>query len=117
MTDYTIRNIRNYSQDGRHQEVVWDIPFVIRKGEDPYYYTVKGVEFKYNDGEQTTKKWICRLHANAQSSLENEFEIKTSLDVDKLVKYCVKLYHADIMRQARAIEEKYPELKCKTKKK
>jgi hypothetical protein len=98
---YRLRNIKNYPDNGNHQEVVFEsfssLPFEIRKGEDCGWYDDKhGKIHGYNTGEVTTKKWIAKLTDESNKSLKDIFEIKVMLNVDKLIDYCVKLYKRSI---------------------
>jgi hypothetical protein len=98
---YRLRNIKNYPDNGDHQEVVFDdylsFPFYISKGLDSFRYEFNGRICKYNSGKNTTKNWIVKLQPWANDSLNNIFDIKIEKDVDKLIAHCVKLYKRSIL--------------------
>lgn len=87
-----IRNIKTYPNNGKHQIVVTDLPFSITKGLDTFYYYRKGKEYCYNNGKETTTKWICQLKDDANVSLKRIFEIKVTKTVEAAFEYCEKLY-------------------------
>jgi hypothetical protein len=91
---------------------VWDLPFVIRKGEDGWYYEDKnGKEQGYNMGKTTTKKWIAYLDTTTSNSLEDMFEITVMEDVTKLIAHCVKLYKRSLLAELKLLEGKIQEIK------
>jgi len=96
MKQYSITTIKNYPDDGRHQECWINLPFQIRKGEDGYYWRdKKGKEHKYNLSKDINKidgRWIVNLEDDANYSLKQIFEIKVNKDLEKIIAYCVKLY-------------------------
>ena len=89
-----ISTIENYPEDGKHQQCDTGLPFCIRKGEDGYYYNVKGIEKKYNifKGDKIDDRWICHLTESANESLEQIFQIKCNKDLDSILEYCKKTY-------------------------
>lgn len=100
-----IKTIKNYPDDGRHQECHIDFPFQIRKGADGYCYRDgKGIEKKYNMYKSEDKiddRWIVHLKENCTDSLEEIFEIKCHKDLHVILTYCIKLY-----KKSLAIEQK-----------
>ena len=100
---YKIINIPNYPKDGKHQEILWDLPFEIRKGEDGYWFTVDGKEHTYNMGKTTTSKWIVNLKLNASDSLKKIFKIKLSFEYEKLIEYCIPLYKQSLEMELKRI--------------
>jgi len=114
---YIIRTIKNYPDDGKHQEVIaitpFDFPFEIRKGEDSYWYNDKeGVQHCYNGGENTTELWIVNLREDeANKSLRDIFEIKVMRDVDKLIAHCLRLCKRSIPMEIKRLADEYKLLK------
>ena len=110
MKQYSITTIRNYPEDGRHQECWIGLPFQIRKGEDGYYWTDnKGKEHKYNiykNENKVDERWIVHLKKDANKSLRRIFEIKVSKDLEKIVKYCVMLYMKSLEMETKRVKRK-----------
>ena len=100
MRNYYITVIQNYPDDGNHLECHLPLPFIIRRGEDGYFYRdKKGKECKYNmfKGNKTDDRWIVHLYSRGISpSLEKIFEIHVSKDLDKIVDYCFKVYRKSL---------------------
>lgn len=86
------RPIKLYPDNGKHIEVITDMPFYISKGEDPFYYYVGKKEMCYNGGDKTTTKWLCRLTPESNISLRKIFEIKVTNNVENAYRYCKKMY-------------------------
>lgn len=92
---HPIYTITDYPDDGKHMEYETSLPFEIRKGEDAYQYTIKGVSKMYNTFNSQSKiddRWIVHLKNTASESLESIFEIKLSKDLEVIIHYCKKLY-------------------------
>jgi len=106
---YYIKTIKNYPDNGKHQECFVDFPFLIRKGADGYYYrNKKGVELKYNLDKNykiIDKRWIVHLKDTANSSLCEIFEIKVHKDLDVIIKYCTKVYLKSLKLEIKRIEK------------
>lgn len=102
MRNYHITVIENYPDNGKHLECHIPLPFMIRKGEDGYYYRRKGKEYKYNlfKGDKIDDRWIVHLDGrgchNISPSLERIFEIQVGKDLDKIVDYCFKIYRKSL---------------------
>lgn len=107
---YEIKTMKNYPEDGKHQEVVWDLPFEIRRGEDGYWYTVDGKERTYNMGKTTTSKWIVNLKSNASDSLKKIFKIRTALEYEKLIEYCIPLYKQSLQMEIVRLNKEFNSL-------
>lgn len=107
---YKIINIPNYPKDGNHQEVLWDLPFEIRKGEDGYYFTVDGKGHTYNMGKTPTTKWIVNLKPNASDSLKKIFKIRTAFECEKLIEYCIPLYKQSLQMEIRRLIKEFNSL-------
>lgn len=109
MKQYTITTIRNYPDNGKHQECHIELPFDIRKGEDGYHYkNKKGIELKYNlykSKNITEKRWIVHLARQTNESLERIFEVKTNKDLDKIIKYCVKIYEKSLKMEMKRLKK------------
>src|SRR3990172_3432939 len=107
-----IKTIKNYPDDGNHQECHTGLPFTIRKGEDGYYYNDEdGVEQKYNMDRYTIdKRWIVQLTPTANQSLKQIFEIKVDEDMDTLVEYCVKLYKKSMLMEIERMKKELNKL-------
>lgn len=109
---YNIVTIKDYPDNGSHQQCYTDMPFCIRKGEDGYYYKVDGVEKKYNiyKGGVIDKRWICNLKEDfSNESLDKIFKIKCHKDLDVILEYCRKLYvkslRMELVRITKQIED------------
>ena len=106
--DYTIGTIKNYPDDGKHMECFNNTPFEIRKGEDAYEYTIKGVKKTYNyrnSSDKIDERWIVNLKTEKASlSLKKIFEIKLHKDLDKILKYCDKLYQTSLKLELKNIK-------------
>lgn len=106
---YHIKTIKNYPDDGNHQECHIDYPFFIRKGADGYYYrNKKGKELKYNlnkDYRRIDKRWIVHLKEKANSSLCEIFEIKAHKDLDVIIKYCEKIYLKSLKMEIKRLQK------------
>ena len=91
-----IKTLKDYPDNGKHQECNIGLPFLIRKGEDGYYYTdAKGKERKYNlfkSEDKVDDRWIVHLTEGANESLKEIFKIKVNKDLNKIVKYCREIY-------------------------
>ena len=117
--EYTITTIKNYPDNGEHQQCNLPMPFEIRKGEDGYYYKdKKGEEKAYNLHPATkagkwkpTKKWICHLKPEANESLKSIFATKESLKLDTLVEYCTKLYVKSLAMEIKRINKEFESFK------
>jgi len=107
---YEIKNLKDYPNDGNHQEVVWDLPFEIRKGEDGYWFTVDGKERIYNMGKTPTSKWIVNLKPNASDSLKKIFKIRLSFEYEKLIEYCIPLYKQSLQMEIKRLTKELESL-------
>lgn len=109
MNEYCIKTIKNYPDNGKHQECWINLPFQIRKGEDGYYWTDnKGNEHKYNifnDENKIDQRWIVHLTEDANHSLENIFEINVSEDLDEIIRYCVRLYKKSLEMELKRLHD------------
>jgi len=108
MRNYNIVPIKNYPDDGNHLECKIELPFMIRKGEDGYFYKdKKGLEKAYGymkkkDGTYDYKidnRWIVHIDGDRwgiNQSLKMIFEIQVNKDLDKIVDYCFKIYEKSL---------------------
>ena len=103
--EYYTSTIENYPDNGNHLQCNVSAPFCIRKGEDGYFYQTDGQKEKnYNFGNKITKLWICHLTEDASESLEKIFKIKTSLNLETILKYCTKTYVKSLKMELKRIE-------------
>lgn len=111
---YYIKTIKDYPDNGKHQECVVDYPFVIRKGEDGYYYKdKKSIEHKYNlnkDYNKIDNRWIVHLKEGANLSLIKIFEIKAHKDLNIILEYCKKLYLKSLKMEIKRLENEIKDL-------
>lgn len=116
MKGYSIETIKNYPNDGKHQECITTLPFEIRKGEDGYVYTDNnGVRKKYNMFKTEGKideRWICHLAGYTNQSLEEIFSIKVDKNLDVILKHCYKLYKTSLEMELLRIKNEYTNLIC-----
>ena len=107
MDQYYISKIENYPDNGRHLQCWIGLPFQIRKGEDGYRWKDrKGKEYKYNlykNEDKIDERWIVHLEDSASESLQDIFDIKVSKDLDKIIKYCVRLYLKSLEMEAKRV--------------
>ena len=114
MKPYTIITIRNYPENGKHQECLIDMPFQIRKGEDGYQYRDKSGNQKeynlYKNEDKIDERWICHLTEDANDFLHNIFEVKCNKDLDIIIKYCLEMYEKSLELEINRLKEMKKEL-------
>lgn len=95
MIEHSIYNLKDYPDDGNHQECFMDLPFKVTKGEDAFIYTIKEKEYTYNKSGND-QRWFCNLKYEldfyVSPSLEEIFEFKVHKDLNIILEYCRKLY-------------------------
>ncbi len=103
MIEHTIVTIKNYPDDGKHQECQTSMPFRIRKGQDAYYWLdVEGNQHWYNMRTGRQKKdwvddrWIAHMTEDANRSLESIFHVKAHRSLDVILGHCVALYRQSL---------------------
>lgn len=113
LEDFTMP-IDNYPDDGNHLECVLDLPFEIRKGENGYIWLDKnGVEHKYNMYKTDywiENRWIVHLRKDANDSLNEIFEVRMNKDLNKIVRYCVKLYLKSLEMEKERVQREFQSL-------
>lgn len=105
MIEYKIKTIKNYPDNGKHQECVTDLPVKIKKGEDGYLYFIDGVVTEYNKGDELDQRWICHAQGNASISFKKIFKPKAHEDLNVILKYCVDLYLDSLAMEETRIRE------------
>lgn len=104
---YSINTISDYPDNGKHMECEISLPFDIRKGEDAYEYTIKGISKMYNVFKSETKiddRWIVHLKEQSNESLEKIFEIKLNKDLYVILSYCKKIYIKSLKMEIKRIQ-------------
>lgn len=100
---YSVSNIEGYPWDGKHQQVIWDLPIKVVKGVDTFmYYDSKGKERWYNKRALGTspidQRWFAYVDRTFHmTSLDSE-DINRMLskvvhkDISKVLKHCIKVW-------------------------
>ena len=107
MIDYQIKNLKTYPKTGEHQYVEFLLPFSITKGMDEFWYIDKdGNEKCYNcsNTEKTTKQWIIFIENNTISKLKDVFEVRTSNNVEVLIKYAIRVYKKALKEELKLLK-------------
>lgn len=104
--------IKSYPDTGEHIECWINLPFLIRKGEDPFHYTIKGKQHLYNSYKtKVDDRWIVRVKiVLANPSLIDIFEIKVDKNLDKIIGYCVKVYKKSLEMEIERMKKELREL-------
>lgn len=111
MIEHSIFNLNGYPDDGNHQECFVDLPFRITKGEDPFFYKVKGKEYNYNKSGKD-QRWFCELSGNYVSpSLEEIFEFKVHKDLNVILEYCRKMYTKSLKMEIKRLKQELEKYK------
>lgn len=108
--EHVIQRLKDYPDNGKHQECVIDLPFEIRKGEDGYFWYEGDVEKSYNflKGDKIDQRWIVHIdngHTKVNASLKAIFKIKLSRDLNVILKYCLNLYVKSLKLEKKRISE------------
>ena len=93
---YEIKPLRNYPDNGKHLYVSWNIPVMIAKGEDTWFYMDK-------NKEKETKSYLWVVY-----EYETFIDIKTKQfkDVEDAIAYAVKHYKKYLLAELKKLEEK-----------
>jgi len=111
MIEHDIFNLRNYPDDGNHQECFTDLPFKITKGEDGFPYHIKGKEYQYNKSGKD-QRWFCELGDEYISpSLEEIFEFRVHKDLNIILEYCRKLYVRSLKMEMKRLKKEFEKYK------
>lgn len=104
----SIIKLKDYPDDGKHQEYETEYPFEIRKGEDGYIWIGRdGREHYYNmfKSDIIDKRWIVQLKQTANKSLRDIFDIKVNKDLNKILKYCKNIYIKSLKMEFKRIQK------------
>lgn len=105
--------LKRYPLNGKHQECVFDIPyFRITKGEDGFVYKdnsgkpkTYNLTKKLESRTQTDKRWVVYLQGeNIPDGLVDLAEIRSSLDLDKLLNYARRTYNKFLISEQKRLK-------------
>lgn len=113
-TKYEIKNIKNYPENGKHQECITNLPFDITKGLDSFIYYKHQSDKDYKEynsekrcGDKVDNRWIATLNSSANESLKECFSVKLHKDLDKVLVWCERCYILSLEMEIKRLKKEY----------